>query len=178
MKKWLSAGRLADVLAIAAVVFVAYRLFVVPRNFPTATAHPAPRVTYATLAGPPFELFKHRGHVVFLDFFASWCEPCKISLPWAEKFARSHPEVEVVPVDVGEPRAVAGAFARAHSLHNVALDTGAFSSGFFDIHGFPTMVVIDPQGRIRATWEGLNPALALNMEHATAQLSSSRPPLR
>jgi hypothetical protein len=90
-----------------------------------------------------------------------------------EKFARAHAEVDVVPVDVGEPRAVVAAFARSHDMRNVALDPQALSQGFFQIDGFPTMVVIDPQGRIRATWTGFNPAIQLNMAHAEETLRSS-----
>jgi thiol-disulfide isomerase/thioredoxin len=135
-----------------------------------ANAHPAPHVTYQTLSGKPFVLTQQRGHVVFLDFWASWCEPCKLSLPMVEKFARAHPEVEVVPIDVGEPREVVEAYARKHAMLNVALDPKTLSQGFFQIEGFPTMVVVDPQGRIRATWTGFNPAIQMNMAHAARTL--------
>lgn len=173
MKRFLTVGRLLDLLAVLAVLFVIYKIFVAPRFLSSATAYPAPRVTYATLSGQPFVLTEHRGRVVFLDFWASWCEPCKVSLPMVEKFARAHPEVDVVPIDVGEPRGVAQAFAQAHHLHNVALDPKALSRGFFQIEGFPTMVVIDPKGRIRATWSGLNPAIQLNMAHAVHALQNA-----
>jgi thiol-disulfide isomerase/thioredoxin len=166
-------GRVLDVLAVLVVLFVVYRIFIAPRYLSVANAHPAPHVNYQTLSGKPFVLTQHRGHVVFLDFWASWCEPCKLSLPMVEKFARAHAEVDVVPVDVGEPRAVVAAFARSHDMRNVALDPQALSQGFFQIDGFPTMVVIDPQGRIRATWTGFNPAIQLNMAHAEETLRSS-----
>jgi thiol-disulfide isomerase/thioredoxin len=165
-------GRLADLLAVLVAAFVLYRIFIAPRALSVARAFPAPHVTYATLAGPPFVLTQHKGRVLFLDFYASWCEPCKISLPLVERFARAHPEVDVVPVDVGEPKAVAQAFAASYRLQHVALDPKALSSGFFQVNGFPTMVVVDPQGRIRATWPGLNPAIQLNMAHAEKTLAA------
>lgn len=164
-------SRALDVLAIAVVLFVIYRIFLAPRYLPLQAAHPEPHVTYATLDGPPFVLTKHRGRVVFLDFWASWCEPCKLSLPLVERFARAHPEVDVVPIDVGEPRALVASFAQAHDLRHVALDPQSLSQGFFQIDGFPTIVVIDPQGRIRANWQGLNPAVQLNMAHAERVLT-------
>jgi thiol-disulfide isomerase/thioredoxin len=169
---------LLDVAAVLVVLFVLYRIFVAPRFLSTSTAFPAPHVTYATLAGKPFILTEHRGRVVFLDFWASWCVPCKAALPLVERFARSHPEVDVIPVDVGEPEAVAKAFATAHRLSNVALDPKALSQGFFQIDGFPTMVVIDPQGRIRATWSGFNPAVQLNMANAARQLQKASSALK
>src|SRR5579864_2408378 len=129
MMRFVRAGRILDALAVLVVLFVAYKLLVAPRFLSPATAYPAPRVAFATLSGKPFVLREHRGRVVFLDFWASWCEPCKISLPMVERFARAHPEVDVVPIDVGEPRALAQAFARSHGLTNVALDPKALSRG-------------------------------------------------
>jgi thiol-disulfide isomerase/thioredoxin len=161
---------LFDALAIALVLFVAYRLLVAPRSLSENAAYPAPAVTYQTLSGAQFALAKQRGHVVFLDFYASWCTPCRVSLPLVESFARAHPNVRVIPVDVGESRAVAAAFARALALQNVAIDPPARSRGFFQLEGFPTMVVIDARGRIRATWQGINPAVQLNMAHAAKVL--------
>ncbi|MDP9111180.1 MAG: TlpA family protein disulfide reductase [Candidatus Eremiobacteraeota bacterium] len=159
-------------LAILIVLAVVYKIAIAPRSLEAADAYPAPRVTYAALSGAPFVLAQHRGRVVFLDFWASWCEPCKAQMPLVESFARNHPAVDVIPVDVGEPPSVAAAYARGHGLSRVALDPKALSAGFFQINGFPTMVVIDPQGRIRATWTGFNPAVELNMGHAERSLST------
>lgn len=170
VRRGFTLSRVLDVLAVLVVLFVLYRIFIAPRDLSVANAHPAPHVTFQSLSGKPFVLTQQRGHVVFLDFFASWCEPCKISLPLVEKYARAHPEVEVVPIDVGEPRAVVAAFAQSHGLRHVAMDPQTLSRGFFQVQGFPTIVVIDPQGRIRATWAGLNPAIQLNMAHAEQTL--------
>lgn len=164
-------ARVWDLLALLVIALVAYRLLFAPRVFRTPS-QPAPHVRYATLDGAPFVLTKERGHVVFLDFFASWCEPCKLSLPLVESFARTHPHAVVVPVDVGEPREVVAAFARARHLERVAFDPQSLSQGFFQIDGFPTTVVIDPRGYIRATWAGFNPAIALNMANAERVLAA------
>jgi thiol-disulfide isomerase/thioredoxin len=88
MKRLLTPWRVFDVAAILAVLFLLYRIFVAPRFLSPSTALPAPHVTYSTLAGKPFILTEHRGRVVFLDFWASWCVPCKAALPLVERFAR------------------------------------------------------------------------------------------
>lgn len=160
-----------DALAVALVGFIAYRLLVAPRFLPESAAYAAPAAHFQTLSGASFALEKQRGHVVFLEFYATWCTPCRVSLPLVESFARSHPGVRVIPVDVGEPRELAAAFARQHALANVVVDPRALSRGFFQLEGFPTMVVIDARGRIRATWQGLNPAIQLNMAHAAKTLA-------
>jgi cytochrome c biogenesis protein CcmG, thiol:disulfide interchange protein DsbE len=171
-RSWFTLSRVFDIVAVLVVLFVAYRLLIAPRFLNSARAYPAPHVTYQTLAGKPFVLTQHRGRVVFLDFWATWCEPCKISLPLVEKYARAHPEVDVIPVNVGESRPVVEAFARSHKMQHVAMDPKSLSQGFFQIEGYPTMVVIDSKGFIRATWPGLNPAIQLNMENARKNLSS------
>ena len=173
MKKptWLTIGRVWDVLAILIVLFIAWKWLIAPRSLKDADAFPAPHVSYALLDGGKYALTDHRGRVVFLDFWASWCEPCKLSLPLVESYARKHPEIDVVPVDVGEARAVAASYASHHGLRNVALDPASSSTGYFQLDGFPTIVVVDPQGRIRASWQGFNPAVALNMANAEKSLS-------
>jgi thiol-disulfide isomerase/thioredoxin len=170
-RTWFNSGRFLDALALAVITFVVWKIFLAPRALSPQHAYPAPHVSYALLGGGTFNLQHERGKLVFLDFFASWCEPCRLELPLVERYARSHPEVEVVPVDVGEPRSVARSFAgRMHLESNVALDPHALSEGFFEVRGFPTVVVVDPEGRVRATWAGFNPAIGLAMGNAEKHL--------
>ena len=169
-KRWISWSRVWDLLALLVIAFVVWKLLVAPRALSKGSAVPAPHIVLASLQGVPFTLVAHRGHVVFLDFFASWCEPCKISLPLVSRFARAHPEVEVIPIDVGEPPGIVAPFARQYQLQSVALDRDQLAMHWFGVAGLPTMVVIDPRGNIRATWPGLNPAIQLNMANAESQL--------
>lgn len=170
-RPWFSWGRLLDLLAVLVIAFVVWKIFVAPRVLKqSASAYPAPRVSYERLNGGTFSIGDAHGHVLFLDFFASWCEPCRLQMPMVEAYARKHPEVQVLAVDVGEPRVVAAAFAKRYRLPNVALDPTTRSQGFFQIEGFPTVVVIDPQGRIRATWSGFNPAIEMAMSNAERTL--------
>jgi thiol-disulfide isomerase/thioredoxin len=145
-------------------------MFIAPRTFSAAGAHPAPRAIYATLDGPAFRVADQRGRVLFLDFYASWCEPCKVELPLVARWRLRHPNAVVAFVDVGESRAVAAEFARRYSLGNVALDPSAAARALFGISGFPTIVVIDSKGFVRAKWEGLNPAVALALSNAAERL--------
>ncbi len=162
-------NRAFDVAAIGVILFVAWKLFVAPRFFRN-DAYPAPRIAYQKLDGGTFTLEQDRGHVVFLDFFASWCEPCKLQAPLVEHYAKTHPNVRVVPIDVGEPRDLAAGFARKYHLQDVAMDPTSSARGFFQVDGFPTVVVIDPKGQIRATWSGFNPAIELAMDNAEKKL--------
>jgi len=166
----LSWGRAFDVLALLVIGFVIWKLLIAPRSLREADAHPAPQIQLATLHGPQFTLAKHHGRIVFLDFWATWCEPCRLSMPMVERFARKHPEVDVIPVDVGEPRGLVAQYAGQHGIDHVALDNKSLAAAWFGVIGFPTMVVVDRKGLVRATWPGFNPAVELNMANAAAQL--------
>jgi thiol-disulfide isomerase/thioredoxin len=133
-------------------------------------AVPAPHATYARLDGGTFRLAEQRGKLVFLDFYASWCGPCRVELPLVESWAQRHPDALVVPVDVAEPRSTAREFARQLHLRNVVLDPGASARAYFNVAGFPTVVAVDGAGFVRAKWEGLNPAIALAMTNAQKKL--------
>jgi thiol-disulfide isomerase/thioredoxin len=164
-------ARVWDVLALAVIAFVVWKVFIAPRTFTPANAQPAPHAAFARLQGAPFRITDQRGRLVFLDFYASWCTPCKVELPMVEAWAKQHPGAIVQPVDVGEPRALAAGFAQRYGLGNVALDPSANARAFFAVQGLPTVVVIDRAGDIRATWEGLNPAIAMAMSNAQDRLT-------
>lgn len=163
VRRWVARG--LDALAVLVVLFALFHFFIQPRLGPQA-AVPAPAVSLATLEGGRFDLAGHRGRVVFLDFWASWCEPCKLSLPLVEHYARSHPDIDVIAVDVGEDAATARAFVRERGIGNVVLDPGEIAAHAYGVSGFPTMVVVDPAGTIRAKWVGFNPAIELAMADA------------
>ncbi len=169
-------NRIWDLLAVVIVLAIGWEIFFAPRPLSTATAYPAPHAVYDRLAGGQFRVTDARGRVLFLDFYASWCEPCRQELPAVEAYARAHPEVEVMPIDVGEPRVAAASFAAQLHLTDVALDPQGLSRGFFSIAGFPTIVTIDPAGRVRATWEGYDPAVATAMSNAERKLEAPTAP--
>ena len=169
-RPWFTAARAWDALALLVIAFVAWKIFIAPRALAPARAYPAPRVAYERLDGGTFRISDARGKVLFLDFYASWCEPCKLETPLVQRYAKAHSDVRVVSVDVGEPRASALAFAKRYNVSDVVLDPASTSSGFFQITGFPTIVVIDPKGQVRATWSGFNPAIDLAMSNARREL--------
>lgn len=169
-------SRWIDALALAILAFAVWKMLVAPRAFANpASAPPAPHASFERLdGGTPLRVADLRGRVAFLDFYASWCTPCRVELPLVARWSASHPRAHVAFVDVAEPPAIAAPFARRYGLPGVALDPRGDARGIFAIEGFPTIVVVDPQGRIRAKWEGLNPAVALAMSNAQTQLSVGR----
>lgn len=181
-RRWL--GRGIDALAVLVVLAALFRLFVFPR-LALEKPHDAPPISLARMdASDRFDLARHRGRVVFLDFWASWCGPCKLSIPLIQHYARSHPEVDVVSIDVGEAPAVATDYAKRAGMRDVAFDPEEQAAHAYGVFSYPTMIVIDPQGQIRAVWPGFNPAIELAMSDAESKYalrrtsSSARPAAR
>ena len=54
-----------------------------------------------------FQSFITNNEVVFVDFYANWCGPCKMLAPSIEKLAEEHPEVKVVKIDVDQETSLA-----------------------------------------------------------------------
>jgi cytochrome c biogenesis protein CcmG/thiol:disulfide interchange protein DsbE len=129
---------------------------------------PAPRavmITYLLLfsaahAEPPLDLDGFRGRVVYLDFWASWCAPCRQSFPWmqAMKEAYARQGLAVVAVNLDRNRDDANAFlAQFHPSFDVRFDPQGRSAERFKVHGMPTSVIIDRHGVVRFTHIGFRP---------------------
>jgi cytochrome c biogenesis protein CcmG/thiol:disulfide interchange protein DsbE len=114
----------------------------------------------AAHAEPPLDLDGFRGRVVYLDFWASWCAPCRQSFPWmqAMKDAYEHQGLAVVAVNLDRNRGDADAFlAQFHPNFDVRFDPQGKAAAGFKIHGMPTSVIIDRHGVVRFTHIGFRP---------------------
>jgi thiol-disulfide isomerase/thioredoxin len=117
----------------------------------------APQVTGTTLSGSRFLLSADRGAVVVMNFWGSWCPPCREEAPALGALARhfSGTPVRFVGVDIRDDPASAEAFMRTFRISYPSLndpnDAIALDfSGTVPPAGIPTTLVIDPSGRIAA----------------------------
>ena len=159
-----NAARGLDVLAVLIVLAAVVRFAVVPRLY-HATPAPAPPIALPTLDGTQFSLARDAGRPVFLDFYATWCEPCRDSIPLVQRFRRSHPGVVVESIDVGEPADLVRPFAARFGMKNVALDGDQTVAHAFGVQGFPTMIAVGRDGKVHARWIGFDP----DIERAMAE---------
>lgn len=96
-------------------------------------------------------LSDHRGHKVLLNFFTTWCEPCRLEMPGVQAQYEAHQAHDwvVIGVDILEPRWDVDAFRDEFGLtFPIALDATGDISRRYEIRGTPTNIVIDEQGYI------------------------------
>lgn len=119
----------------------------------------APDFALETLAGDQVALSDLRGKVVLVNFWASWCPPCRAEMPAIEAVYRSHKDLglEVLAVNTTnqDDQAAAAAFVQELQLtFPVPLDrTGAVSASY-NLRGLPSTYFIDGQGVIRTVVVG------------------------
>jgi cytochrome c biogenesis protein CcmG/thiol:disulfide interchange protein DsbE len=116
---------------------------------------PAPALPTQTLRAPAVSLAMLRGHPVLVNFWASWCHPCRQEAPQLTRFAHQASGVRLVGVDTGDNAGDARSFIRRYRWDFPVLRDGDSSVGDrYAIHGLPTTFALDARGRIVRTLVG------------------------
>jgi thiol-disulfide isomerase/thioredoxin len=118
---------------------------------------PAPDFQAARLDGTPVRLGSLKGKVVFLNFWATWCPPCREEMPSMEALYQVFREtdLEFLAIDIQEDRNTVAAFVTEHGLNfPVALDSTGRISAEYGIRGIPTTFIIDREGGVVASVVG------------------------
>ncbi len=98
------------------------------------------------------DLGPYRGKVVYLDFWASWCGPCRESFPWLSALAREFGsgDLVVIGVNVDKDRQRAQRFLEdTPAGFPIVYDPDGQLAAAYKITGMPSAVLIDRQGRVR-----------------------------
>jgi thiol-disulfide isomerase/thioredoxin len=99
--------------------------------------------------GSPVALSSYRGKMVLLNFWATWCGPCREEMPSMEELSRSlSGQLAVLAVNQRENAALVSKFMKAHGLNFTApLDTTGRVAGYYRVYGIPVSYLIDAHGR-------------------------------
>lgn len=124
---------------------------------------PAPPLNLPLLEGGQFSLEDHLGKdIVLLDFWATWCGPCRRSMPAIIEIAKEYADKNVVlyAVNQGEPAEKADAFIKSEGLDvTVALDYAWQAAREYQVEAIPQLVIVDKDGQIAAVHVGAGPGL-------------------
>jgi peroxiredoxin len=118
---------------------------------------PAPEFILENLAGESVSLADLRGKVVLLNFWATWCGPCRVEMPTLESRHQQYPEqFAVVGIDFDEPKENVAAFVEEFGLtFPILLDPGGDVQNAYRIRGYPTSVFLDKDGLVQIVHIGI-----------------------
>ncbi len=126
-----------------------------------AVAADKPDFDLKDLDGNAVRLSALRGNVVIVDFWATWCGPCRMALPHLQEINDTYGAkgVKIVAIAMDDQGAsVVRPFVEKNNLRfTVALPDGKVADTFGPIRGYPTTIVIAPDGTVYKRYLGLQP---------------------
>jgi len=148
----------ATLALIAPLALAALLLLAAPHAEPAiAPASSAPDFTLRTMEGPNLRLQEQRGQVVMINFWATWCGPCRQEMPHLnrlfEKYRASGFVLLGVNVD-DDPRNAAEVAAKLGVKFPMLLDTDRKVSHLYDLSSMPSTLLIDRDGKVRYLHRG------------------------
>jgi thiol-disulfide isomerase/thioredoxin len=108
-------------------------------------------ISLPDLNGMVVKFSDFKGKIVFLNFWATWCPPCRFEMPAMEKLHKKlkNKDFVMLAVDLQEPAAVVKKYFKKHKLTFMSLmDTDGEVSGLFGVRSIPTTFILDKEGRI------------------------------
>jgi cytochrome c biogenesis protein CcmG, thiol:disulfide interchange protein DsbE len=121
----------------------------------------------------PLDLARHRGRVVIVDFWASWCKPCRQSIPWLNAMRARYGAngLTIIGVNVDAERRDADRFLRDVPIEfEVVFDPQGDLAREFKVQAMPTSYVFDRSGRMVDTHLGFRDAKKEEKEAALRKL--------
>jgi len=114
-------------------------------------------LTFPALAGVNFDELK--GKVVYVDFWASWCGPCRQSFPWMDEMHRKYAAqgLEIVAINLDQEPELAKKFLAAMKPQfRIEYDPEGKLAGEFGVETMPTSYLIDRTGKARSRHKGFH----------------------
>jgi peroxiredoxin len=145
-------NRLAAMLAAATLAL--------PALAADPTGSPAPAFTLGSSAGSNVSLAQYKGQVVMLNFWASWCGPCRQEMPLLESIYKKYNRMgfTLIGVNVEPDSNAANQWLKQTPVSfPILYDKDSKVSKMYDVAGMPSTVIIDRTGKVRVLHRGYKP---------------------
>jgi peroxiredoxin len=120
---------------------------------------PAPTFTLKDANGDEVKLADYKGKVVLLNFWATWCGPCEVEIPWFVEFEKQYKDKDFAVLGVSfddDGWKSVKPYITSHKInYRIMVGSDVLSQQYGGVDSLPTSFVIDRQGRIAATHIGL-----------------------
>ena len=153
------------ILIVVAIVF-AFAIYKVSRRDSgpakivggsSAVHSVAPNFSLQDLDGKPLDLASYRGDVVLLDFWATWCTPCRAEIPHLVEFQNKYRDqgLQVIGISMDDsPKPVREFYQQYKMNYPVALGTEKVAEAYGGVLGLPVTFLIGRDGRVAAKYVG------------------------
>jgi len=149
-------------LGVVVIAALAGALYVVARHSSANRLNPsqkpaAPSFTVRDLSGRETSLSSYRGKVVLLNFWATWCEPCRKEIPRFIEFQKQYGSqgLQVLGVSLDDDAKPVREFRDQFNVnYPIAMGDAKLAESYGGVLGLPITFIIDPQGRIAAKHVG------------------------
>ena len=135
----------------------------------------APDFTLKTLEGAELTLSQMKGKVVLLDFWATWCGPCREAIPHLVQLYKSYHdkgfELMGMSMDKGDPQVVRR-FVKSMDIPYPILMAPEEMARNFGVTALPTTILIDKEGKVRDKIIGFNSTISKQLASQVARLTS------
>ena len=134
---------------------------------PGAIGSPAPEFSLQDLSGKPLDLAGYNGKVVLLNFWATWCTPCRGEIPQFVDFQNTYgPQgLQLLGISMDDdPKPVREFYQQFRMNYPVAIGNATVAESYGGILGLPVTFLIAPDGRIAAKYVGATDMAALQQK--------------
>ncbi len=139
----------------------------------------APDFTLQTVEGQEVTLSGLRGKVVLLDFWATWCGPCKESIPHLTQLYKNYQdkgfELIGMSLDKSGEMEMVRRFVKSMDIPYSIIMTPEDVARNYKITGLPTTVLIDKEGKVREKIVGFNSTIGQQIAARVSELTSEKP---
>jgi len=139
------------VLLATAISYTLYANFLQKNERVGAVGELAPDFVLKDLNGNEYQLSDYRGKGVFLNFWGTYCEPCKDEMPYMNKLYAEYKDqgVEILAINVGETDLAINTFASKYGIEfPIVVDVNGEVQHAYNIYPLPATFLVDSEGKI------------------------------
>ncbi len=132
----------------------------------------APLFSLQSTKGKTINLVDYKGKVVLLDFWATWCPPCRMSTPAVKKLYEKMKgnDFEVLSISLDEEREAVPPFIQREAIGYPVLYADDSIQAVYRVRAIPTFVLIDKNGVISKIYQGFDPSMEAEWERQISTL--------